>query len=478
MQHHDVSRMTTSRGMVSGMVRGRSMRRVAGLLLVLLLVAVAPDRRAIFGKSAGVQPPRAKPNVVLIVTDDMGYGDIGSYGARDIRTPNLDRLAREGVRLTDAYANGSVCTPTRAALMTGRYQQRVGLEEVLTTATANRDRGLPATGSTLPALLKRGGYATALYGKWHLGYKPEFGPNAHGFDEFFGFLSGAVDYYTHQRLDGEHDLFENTTPAQTPDYLTDAITRRGVHFIERNAGRPFFLELSYNAPHWPFQAPDRPPARRPGEPPKLRQFADDDAPPTREDYALMLERVDAGVGDVLQALERHGLRQDTFVVFTNDNGGEWLSNNAPFFHRKGTLWEGGIRVPLIFRWPGRLPAGRVSPQVAMSMDLMPTILSAAGIDMPSSGLDGIDLLPYLRDGQSTQERRVFWRRPSPSLQGAVREGVWKLLADGGNVFLFDLQADPGERNDLSRQYPEVVRRLSRGLQQWFEEMNVTASKGI
>jgi arylsulfatase A-like enzyme len=409
------------------------------------------------------------------MTDDMGYGDLGSYGARDIRTPNIDGLARGGVRLTDAYSNGPVCTPTRAALMTGRYQQRVGLEDVLNITPAHREKGLVATGETLPALLKKNGYVTALYGKWHLGFKPEFGPNAHGFDEFFGFLSGAVDYYTHQRNDGERDLVENGTPVEIREYLTDAIAQRGVTFIDRNVDRPFFLELSFNAPHWPFQPPDQP-TRNARQRPGLRQTAADDPPPTRADYARMVERVDAAVGTVLKALERHRLAKHTLVIFTNDNGGEWLSRNAPFFHRKGTLWEGGIRVPLIIRWPDRLPAGRVSPQVAVTMDLTATILSATGSSVRAeSRLDGIDLLPHLRDTQNTVDRRVFWRRPTPGVQLAVRDGRWKLFADGANLFLFDLSADPGERNDLSRERPDVVRRLSQALEAWFTEMN-TASK--
>lgn len=378
------------------------------------------------------------------------------------------------MRLTDAYSNGAVCTPTRAALMTGRYQQRVGLEDVLTIGTAHRDRGLAATGLTLPALLKKNGYATALYGKWHLGYKPEFGPNAHGFDEFFGFLSGAVDYYTHQRMDGERDLIENGAPVETREYLTDAIARRGVDFIDRHAGGPFFLKLAFNAPHWPFQPPDRP-TRDPGQPLRLRHLPDDESPATRVDYARMVERVDGAVGTILKALERNRLAEQTLVIFTNDNGGEWLSRNAPFFHRKGTLWEGGIRVPLIVRWHGEVPAGRVSRQVAVTMDLTATILSATGSSLPAGHrLDGMDLLPHLRAARSTVERRVFWRRVTPSVQAAVREGRWKLLADGQHLFLFDLSADPNERTDLSREHPDVVRRLSQALQAWFDEMNAAA----
>jgi arylsulfatase A-like enzyme len=441
-------------------------------LTIVVAIAAILTTSAAAGQAPLPRTAASRPNVVLVITDDMGYGDIGSYGATDIRTPNLDRLARDGVRLTESYANGAVCTPTRVALMTGRYQQRVGMEDVLTIAPSNRDRGLAVTGRTLPALLKGNGYVTGLFGKWHLGYKPEFGPNAHGFDTFFGVLSGATDFYTHQRGDGQPDLFENGNPVQSPDYLTDAITRRSVSFIDQHAGKPFFLEVAYTAPHSPFQPPDRPPAAKAGEKPVIFQWASDENPPTRQDYARMVERVDAGVGSILAALERHQLSANTLVIFTNDNGGEWLSRNAPFFHRKGTLWEGGIRVPLILRWPGQLPAGRVSPQVAITMDLTATILGATGTPVPSDyRLDGIDLLPSLKKNGAIVQRRLFWRRlPAATGQSAVRDGDWKLMNDGAFTFLFDVKADPGERNDLSARQPAVLRRLIQLAEEWQREV--------
>jgi arylsulfatase A len=440
----------------------RAMLRRVFLLAALMLGA---------GARAPAQRP---PNVVLVMMDDLGYGDLGSYGAPDVRTPNIDRLAREGVRLTDAYASGAVCTPTRAALVSGRYQQRVGLEWVLTVAPADRERGLPALPTSLPALLRASGYATALVGKWHLGWKPEFGPNAHGFDEFYGFLGGAHSYYTDRGEiagvgAGAPDLYENTTPVEATGYLTDEITRRAVGFIARHADGPFFLEVAYNAAHWPFQPPDQPSTetdRRPGR--NLRQAPDDSVAATRQDYVRMLERADRGVGEILAALDRRGAAGNTLVIFTNDNGGEWLSRNAPLFHRKGSLWEGGIRVPLILRWPAALPRGRVSGQVAITMDVTASILAAAGARTPSGyGPDGIDLLPILRGKAPPVERRLFWRWARPTRQQrAVRSGRWKLLDDAGQLLLFDVGADPGERTDLAARRPDLVATLKRLLADW------------
>jgi arylsulfatase A-like enzyme len=435
-------------------------------MLAALLVGASASARA---QGASSQAART-PNVVLILMDDLGYGDLGSYGAPDIRTPNIDRLAREGVRMTDAYANGAVCTPTRAALISGRYQQRVGLEWALGASPGDRELGLPALGTSLPTLLKTNGYATGLVGKWHLGWKPEFGPITHGFDEFYGFLSGAHDYYT-RAADGPPDLYENATPVEPAGYLTDEITRRAVGFITRHANGRFFLEVAYNAVHWPFEPPDRPPTDTTTRP--LRQMPDDSVPATRQDYVRMLERADRGVGEILAALERGGLANNTLVIFTNDNGGEWLSRNAPLYHRKATLWEGGIRVPLILRWPGRLPAAKTSAQPAITFDITASILAATRTPLPEGyHPDGIDLLPILRGDSPAVERRLFWRVNRPNRQQrAVRSGRWKLLVDGGQYLLFDLVADPGERADLAAQHPDIVLALKGALADWERDVD-------
>jgi arylsulfatase A-like enzyme len=406
------------------------------------------------------QTPR-KPNVVMILVDSMGYGDIDPYGAPDVRTPSLNRLAREGVRLTDGYSNGPVCTPTRAAFLTGRYQQRVGLEWAL--QKDRKDAGLPSSEISLARLLKQNGYATGVFGKWHLGYKPEFGPNAHGFDEFFGILDWSVDYYTHKNIDGEPDLHENTKAVERPGYMTDLITERAVTFIDRHAGEPFFAYVAYNAMVSPIQPPDKPNDIRTRE--TWNQA-------TREDYVRMVERVDEGVGKILKTLDRDGLARDTLVVFTNDHGGQWYSRREPLFHGFGTVWEGAIRVPYLFRWPGHLPAGRVSHQPIITMDLTASILSATGTaSAKGRDLDGIDVLPLLSGKQAPVERTFFWRIGRPGRQQkAVRKGKWKYVWDLNSELLFDLDSDMAERHDLAYQHRDVVLELRKLMTEWEAEL--------
>lgn len=434
------------------------------LLLAGLLVA-APWLRA--------QAP-ARPNVVLIITDDLGHGDLGVTGAPDVRTPHLDALARQGVRFTEFYANGPLCTPTRAALISGRYQQRAALEEALGSAsTAAGERGLPVRGTSLPQLLKDRGYATGLVGKWHLGYKPEFSPRAHGFDTFWGLKSGYVDYYHHTGGDGRPDLFDGDTPVTVEGYMTDLITDRALAFVRANASRPFFLEVAYSAPHWPYQPPGRPSRARENA---RHLDARDEDPGTRADYVAMVERADAGIGQLVRLLDSLRLAPNTLVIFTNDNGGEWLSRNAPFRSRKWTLWEGGIRVPTIMRWPGRIPPGRVTPQVGITMDLSATILRATGAGDPARvGYEGIDLLPVATGRATPQPRTLFWRtRMGGITQQAVRDGEWKLLSDGPSAFLFNVKADPSEARDQAAARPEVTRRLAGLLRQWNESVDADA----
>jgi arylsulfatase A-like enzyme len=415
-------------------------------------------------------PQTARPNVVLIMSDDLGYGDLTSYGAADIRTPNIDSLATDGIKLTDFYANGVLCTPTRVGLITGRYQHRYGLETALPNVS---DQGLTARGQSLPQLLKNSGYATALVGKWHLGNRPEYSPISHGFDYFFGFKAGYIDYYRHTTGNGQPDLWENDAPVQREGYMTDLITERSVRFIEQNARRPFFIDVAYNAPHWPYQVPDKPSVAR-NNAAHLQPHTEDTS--TRADYVAMVERVDKGAGDILRTLDRLGLRNNTIVIFTNDNGGEWLSDNSPLFHRKWTVWEGGIRVPALIRWPGRIAPGRVSDQVGVTMDLTASILAATGTPVPKElQLEGINLFPILEGKAPEAERTLFWRTAGGG-QRAVRSGDWKLVVDGSATLIFNLRNDTGERNDLAKRRQDIAQRLRGLLANWENEVNREAQR--
>jgi arylsulfatase A-like enzyme len=415
----------------------------------------------------------ARPNILLIVTDDVGYGDIGSYGAPDVKTPNLDRLAREGTRFSDFYA-APTCSPTRASLISGRYYQRFRIERPLPAPGPAGDQGLRPTGRSLPALLKGAGYATGLIGKWHLGYKPELSPNAHGFDYFYGFKSGFIDYYQHTGGNGDHDFFENDSPTHPAGYSTDLFTERAIKFIDEHASSPFFLEIAYNAAHWPFQIPDHPSVA-----PNNGRFVQpvDENTSTRADYVAVLERADQGIGRVLATLAARGLDRNTIVVFMNDNGGEWLSRNAPLFHRKDSVWEGGVRVPAIMRWPGRIPAGKTTPQVGSVMDVTATLLAAGGATVPADArLEGMDLLPILEGKAAPVERTLFFRNTvGGRQQRAVRKGNWKVLVDGPNTFVFDLSKDVGERNDLASSRQDIARALRPLLAAWEKDVDDEAT---
>jgi arylsulfatase A-like enzyme len=422
------------------------------------------------------QPAAARPNVVLIMTDDMGYADLASYGGKDIRTPNIDSIGRDGVRMTDAYANGVLCSPTRAALISGRYPQRFAIENALGNEGTF---GLTVTGNSMPLLLKNSGYATALIGKWHLGGTVTGdnrvgGPRVHGFEYFFGLMGSHIDYWHHNRGPEVPDLWENETRITLDgQYMTDLITDRSVKFIEQSAaaGRPFFVDVAYNAPHWPYQRPDRPsPAPGTG----THQLPQQENTPTRDDLRAMLENVDQGVGRILQTIQRLGLTRNTIVIFTNDNGGEWLMNNGPLFNRKWTVWEGGIRVPAMVKWPAQIPAGRVSDQVAVTFDWSASILAAAGVAVPAT-YDGINLFPILEGRQQAVERTLYWRAvPGNRNMRGMRSGDWKLVVDANHVLVFNIRQDIGERNDLTNQRQDIARRLRPMLAQWEEDVNKEA----
>ncbi len=406
------------------------------------------------------------PNVIFILADDLGWGDLSCYGRPDYATPNLDRLASEGVRLTNAYSASAVCTPTRCGFITGRYPARLKIGLIEPLPATNREVGLDPGHPTIASLLKSSGYETALIGKWHLGFRPEWGPNAHGFDEFFGVLAGAVDYHLHKTGLGLPDLYENLTPVERNGYLTDLLTDRAVSYIKRRRTAPFYLSLHYTAPHWPWQD------RKGGE--KV-VFTDKTIEPVTMGrggslklYAEMMRILDEGVGRVMNALKASRLDNRTLVIFTSDNGGERFSYEWPFSGSKGDLLEGGIRVPAIVRWPGVVPKNRVTDQVAITMDWTASILAAAKTSAAAGyPLDGIDLLPVITGASAKHDRTLFWRIGS---QDAVRQGNWKYFNDGQRRFLFNLSIDEHEQADFSRKNPDVFARLAAEFDKWNRQM--------
>jgi arylsulfatase A-like enzyme len=408
----------------------------------------------------GVAPAQGRrPNLLYIMSDDLGYADLSFTGRTDYRTPVLDALAREGMSFTQAYTAAPVCTPTRVALATGRYPARtpVGLYEPLT----RQPIGLPADPPTLSRLIKQQGYETGLIGKWHLGVLPEFHPFRHGYDEFYGFLGGAADYHSHIDTETLKDFFyDGEKPAKAEGYLTDLFTDRAVRFVTRERRAPFFLNLEYNAPHWPWQAAGDPPYTQDTG---VAHWRAGGSPAT---YAKMVESMDAGVGKVLEALRRRRLERDTLVIFTSDNGGEKFSQMGPYSHGKMTLYEGGLRVPAFARWPGVIRAGSSSDQVMVTQDWTATLLAVAGAKAdPRAPLDGIDLQPALKGGRSVP-RDLYWRLTQRAQYKAMRSGDWKYLVIGKEEFLFDLSADRGETKDLKGDHPEVFARLKKAYAEW------------
>src|SRR5215212_7430335 len=376
-------------------------------------VASTVAASALVGSGGADAAQAERPNVLYIMADDLGWGDLSCYGRPDYRTPNLDRLASEGVRFTQGYSAAPVCTPTRCAFVTGRYPARtaVGLEEPLAwkrqLVEQKRDPGLPPEHPTVASLLKAAGYRTALVGKWHLGYLPKYGPVKSGFEEFFGIMSGGADYFTHKDSNGEADLFEAEVSVERVGYMTDLITERAVEYLRRQRpAQPFFLSLNYTAPHWPWEGPRDESLSRS----LAGGYAGFTSGGSLKVYAEMMKSLDEGVGRVLRALAEAGHARSTLVVFTSDNGGERFSYNWPFTGQKFDLHEGGIRVPAFVRWPGRVPAGRTSEQVVVTMDWTATILAAAGAHAhPDYPLDGEDLTAVLRGTREPFERTLYWR---------------------------------------------------------------------
>ncbi len=425
------------------------------------------DRKIIYGAIilyllfpfyANAQSPR--PNIIYIMTDDMGYGDLSGYGQKNYTTPHLDKLASQGIKFVNAYAAGPLCTPTRTAFMTGRYPAKtpVGLIEPLTGEKTDTAFGLTIDYPSIATLLKAAGYQTALIGKWHLGSQSKHSPIKNGFDYFFGIRSGAADYISHKSHNHQHDLYENDKLVYPEGYLTDLFSQKVIAFLKQQHPKPFFLSITFNAPHWPWQGPN--------------DKAYDDSVNFRNGgspaiYAAMMKSLDDGVGNIMKTLNDEQLSGNTIVIFTNDNGGEKYSDNGGLANAKATLWEGGIRVPAFVRWPGKIKAGIITQQAAITMDWTATILSAAGakaaINFP---LDGIDLMPVLTGKKKDIERIFYWRTFQRNKQKAIRAGEWKYLQDEKGEYLFNLAIDPGEKNNQKEKEKIIFERLKQKYSDW------------
>ena len=419
------------------------------------------------------QAPR--PNIVLIMADDLGYGDLSCYGATHVSTPHIDALAKNGIRFTDYHSNGAVCSPTRAALMTGRYQQRTGVEGVI-TAARHREVGLPLEEVTIAEVLKDAGYATAMYGKWHLGYDiKRFGPLRQGFETFEGFVSGNVDYFNKIDQEAHKDWYIGDELVHVDGYVTDLINDRAVDWIGRhvkeNGDEPFFLYLAHGAPHYPLQGPDDKGFREADK--KVRPPKVVDRPAT---YKAMIESMDEGIGRVVAKLEKHGLDENTLVIFTSDNGHApaFGGSGGPLRGSKSTVYEGGHRVPMVMQWPAVIEPGLTTEAMVIGMDLFPTFAGIADAQLPVDvAIDGLDLIARQEPGK-VQKRALHWIHGN---RHAIRQDEWKLVMNGNaKPELYNLNHDLGEQKDLAEQHPDRVQQMQDAHQKWLEDVRQDVEK--
>ncbi|MBX2850201.1 MAG: sulfatase [Phycisphaeraceae bacterium] len=433
------------------------------LLLVVCLLSVACS------SIAEPAPDAPRPNIVLIMADDLGYGDLSCYGSDFINTPHIDALAKGGIRFTDYHSNGAVCSPTRAALMTGRYPQRTGVEGVI-TAKSHRGVGLPLEEVTIAEVLKDAGYATAMFGKWHLGYDiKKFGPQRQGFETFEGFVSGNVDYFNKIDQEGHKDWYIGDELKHVDGYVTDLINDGAVDWIgehvKENKDKPFFLYLAHGAPHYPMQGPNDNGFREVGK--KIREMPKD----VKGTYRAMIESMDEGIGRVVAELDRQALRENTLIIFTSDNGqaSRYGGSAGPLRGQKGTVYEGGHRVPMIMHWPSGISGDTSRAGLIVGMDLFPTFASMAGADMPKGlTLDGVDLQAVSRGDIPGGGRVAHWIHGS---NHAIRRGDWKLVMNASTKpELYNLNEDLGEKNNLADQHPERVQQMDEAHNAWLKEM--------
>ena len=408
------------------------------------------------------------PNIVLLFSDDLGYGDTSLYGSEKIPTPNIDALGKQGVRFSNAYVTAASCSPSRAGLMSGQYQQRFGFEfNTAGGAITNRlHRGLDPSVVTMADVLKQAGYVTGMFGKWHLGTQPQFHPQARGFDEFYGFLAGAHSFFPAKTPQPFHStIMRDTSPLIEPEYLTDAIARETVTFIDANHTKPFFAYVPFNAVHTPIEATEKYQDRFPNE-----------SNQTKRDYYAMTSALDDAVGSIVAAIDKHGLTNNTLVIFVNDNGGPiytGVQSNGPLKLGKLFLFEGGIRVPMIIKLPGTFEPNSVYDQPTSTLDLFPTICSTAGIKIPPKiNLDGVDLTPFIKGKISELPHDTLFWSNGPNI--AVRHGDWKLVKSYDNTWLFNLASDIGESNNIAKSKPEIVEQLETLYREWRSQMSEPA----
>ena len=411
------------------------------------------------------------PNIVIIMADDLGYGGISCYDNTTIHTPNLDLLAANGVKFTDFHSNGAVCSPTRAALMTGKYQQRTGVGGVI-TAKSHRDVGLNLSETTIAEEFKKYGYNCGMFGKWHLGYPKEYNPTLQGFDKFAGFVSGNIDYHAHIDQEGYLDWWKDAEIENEEGYSTDLITEYGVEYIKENdpkkTGKPFFLYLPHEAPHGPYQ-------RRVDK--ILRKVGKAGTEPVEKDnissiYKEMVEVMDEGIGKIIQILKETGQNKNTIVIFISDNGANSHGNNGNLKGYKGGVYEGGSRVPAIFSYPNIIKKGMINKQIVLTMDLLPTLLDFIGQKPSAANIDGISIKENLIHQAKLPQRDVFFAYKNKSF---IRSGDWKLISieseKGDKIELYNLSNDIQEKNDVSSVHPDLVYVLLGKLELWKKEVN-------
>ena len=436
-------------------------------LCTLCLVLSAPA-------FAANEDGQRKPNLIIIMADDLGYGDLSCYGNKAYRTPHLDTLARAGMRFTDYHSNGAVCSPTRAALLTGRYQQRAGVDGVIYAGfNQNRNHGLHQGETTFAELLATAGYQSGCFGKWHLGYHKKFNPVHHGFVRFRGYVSGNIDYQSHYDRVGAYDWWEGLAHIREKGYSTHLITRHAVKFIESHKDRPFCLYVPHEAPHTPFQGPTDPGFRVKGKVvPEKRTAAF-----KKRAYREMVQEMDKGVGEIVSVLTRLGLTKNTLVFFISDNGATSIGSNGSLRGNKGQLWEGGHRVPAIASWPGRIAAGTTCDDLSIGIDILPTLLELSGAEKPAAHrLDGRSLVPSLLGKKNRGERKLYWgfRR-----QQAMRQGPWKYVRELKGqeaAALYNLSSDPGEKENLAGKDPARLASMRKDYAAWRKDVTDGSTK--